>query len=116
MDIGVLRTKMMEIGNWLGSDHNTGRTVIVSTAFIFKEPHFNYSRHLHYIWDEVTISITYDSDWQKAIWIMEDAARENLIYQDLLPRAQEQRRRARREFAIKITPLDPRVFIRLTDN
>ena len=38
------------------------------------------------------------------------------LYQELLPRAQEQRRRARRQFAIKITPLDPRVFVRLTDN
>jgi small-conductance mechanosensitive channel len=116
VDIGLLRTKLMEIGNWLGGDHNTGRIVTVSNAFIFKEPLFNYSRHLHYIWDEVTLPVTYESDWQRATRIMIDAVQQHPLYQELLPKAQEQRRRTRREFAIKITPLEPRVFVRLTDN
>jgi small-conductance mechanosensitive channel len=116
VDIGLLRTKLMEIGNWLGGDHNTGRIVTVSNAFIFKEPLFNYSRHLHYIWDEVTLPATYESDWQRATRIMIDAAQQHPLFQELLPKAQEQRRRTRREFAIKITPLEPRVFVRLTDN
>ena len=116
VDISVLRTTLMEIGNWLGGDHNTGRIVTVSNAFIFKEPLFNYSRHLRYIWDELILPVTYESDWQQAIQIMVEAARQHPLYQELLPKAQEQRRRARRQFAIKITPLEPRVFVRLTDN
>lgn len=116
VDVSLLRTKLMEIGNWMGGDHNTGRIVTVSNAYIFKEPLFNYSRHINYIWDEITVPVTYDTDWKKAIEIMTTATVENPEYQDLLPRAHEQRRRARREFAIKITPLEPRVFVRLTDN
>ena len=116
VDIALLRTTLMEIGNWLGGDHNTGRIVTVSNAFIFKEPLFNYSRHLSYIWDEVSVPVTYESDWQRATQIMMEAAQQHPSYQELLPQAQEQRRRARREFAIKITPLEPRVFTRLTDN
>ncbi len=38
VDISVLRTTLMEIGNWLSGDHNTGRIVTVSNAFLFKEP------------------------------------------------------------------------------
>ena len=34
---------------WLHGDHNTGRIVTASNAFIFKEPLFNYSRYLSYI-------------------------------------------------------------------
>jgi small-conductance mechanosensitive channel len=116
VDIGLLRTKLMEIGNWLGGDHNTGRIVTVSNAFIFKEPLFNYSRHLKYIWDEASVPVTYESDWRRAIQIMIDAVQQHPLYQELLPKAQEQRRRTRREYAIKITPLEPRVFVRLTDN
>jgi small-conductance mechanosensitive channel len=116
VDISVLRTTVMEIGNWLGGDHNTGRIVTVSNAFIFKEPLYNYSRHLRYIWDEIILPITYESDWQRAVAIMTDAVQQDAMYQKLLPLAQEQRRRARRQFAIKITSLDPRVFVRLTDN
>ena len=116
VDITVLRTKLMEIGNWLGGDHNTGRIVTVSNAFIFKEPLFNYSRHLEYVWDEIALPITYESDWQTAIGILLEAVTTQPAYQELLPRAVEQRRRARREFVIKITSLDPRVFVKLTDN
>jgi small-conductance mechanosensitive channel len=116
VDVSLLRTKLMEIGNWMGGDHNTGRIVTVSNAYIFKEPLFNYSRHINYIWDEITIPVTYESDWRKAIAIMSEAVRERPSYLELLPKAQEQRRQARREFAIKITSLEPRVFVRLTDN
>jgi hypothetical protein len=42
--------------------------------------------------------------------------RQHPSYQELLPLAHEQRLRARRKFAIKITPLEPRVFVKLTDN
>ena len=41
IDIGILRTSIMEIGNWLAGDHNTGRIVTLSNAFIFKEPLFS---------------------------------------------------------------------------
>ena len=116
VDIGVLRTKLMEIGNWLGGDHNTGRIVTVSNAFIFKEPLFNYSRYLSYIWDEITIPVPYESNWQQAIKIITDVVLNHPEYQSLLPKAQEQRRQARREFAIKITPLEARTYVRLTDN
>lgn len=116
VDVSLLRTKLMEIGNWMAGDHNTGRIVTVSNAYIFKEPLFNYSRHINYVWDEISVPVTYGSDWRKAIEIMTTAAGENPAYQDLLPKAHEQRRRARREFAIKITSLEPRVFVRLTDN
>jgi small-conductance mechanosensitive channel len=106
----------MDTVNLLGGDHNTGRIVTVSNAFIFKEPLYNYSRHLRYVWDEVNLPVTFDSDWRRAMQIMTEVVQQHSRYQELLPQAQEQRRRARREFAIRITPLDPRVFLQLTDN
>ena len=116
VDVGILRTTLMEIGNWLQGDHNTGRIVTVSNAFIFKEPLFNYSLHLDFIWDEIMIPITYDSDWQKAMTIMLKTVQENPQYQALLPQAEKQRRQARRKLAVKITILEPRVFVKVTDN
>lgn len=116
IDIGVLRTTLMEIGNWLSGDHNTGRIVTVSNAFIFKEPLFNYSAHLRYIWDEIIIPITYESNTEQGAQIMLTAVEQHPQYQEILPKAQAQRIQARRKFAVKITPLEPRVFVKLTDN
>lgn len=116
VDVGILRTTLMEIGNWLQGDHNTGRIVTVSNAFIFKEPLYNYSAYLRFIWDEITIPIKYESDWQRAIAIMTETVHMHPQYQNLLPQAEKQRRLARRKLAVKITSLEPRVFVRLTDN
>jgi small-conductance mechanosensitive channel len=116
IDISVLRTTLMEIGNWLSGDHNTGRIVTVSNAFIFKEPLFNYSAHLGYIWDEILLPVPYPSDVEQAVQVMLAAVQQHPQYQELLPQAQAQRLMARRKLAVKITPLEPRVFVNLTDN
>jgi small-conductance mechanosensitive channel len=116
VDVDILRTTLMEIGNWLNGDHNTGRIVTVSNAFIFKEPLYNYSVYLRFIWDEISVPVTYESDWKQAIEILLETVHQNHHYQELLPKAEAQRRQARRKLAVKLTPLEPRVFVRLTDN
>ena len=96
VDIGVLRTTLMEIGNWLNGDHNTGRIVTVSNAFLFKEPLYNYSVHLRFVWDEIKIPITYESNWKRAIDIMSSAVYEHSAYKELLPKAEKRRRESTR--------------------
>ena len=116
IDISILRTTIMEIGNWLAGDHNTGRIVTLSNAFIFKEPLYSYSGHLHYIWDEIKIPIPYAADWQKAVEILTNVVTDHPEYQQLLPDAIEQRQDLSKRFAVRTNPLDPRVFVNLTDN
>jgi hypothetical protein len=48
--------------------------------------------------------------------IMIEAVQAHPEFQKLLPQAEEQRRLARRKLAVKITSLEPRVFVKLTDN
>lgn len=116
VDISVLRTTLMEIGNWLSGDHNTGRIVTLSNAFLFKEPLYNYSAHLRFVWDEVRVPITYASDWERAVEIMSTAVCEHPAYDTLLPLAEKQRREVRRKLVVKVTSLAPRTYVRLTDN
>jgi small-conductance mechanosensitive channel len=46
IDIGVLRTTLMETGQWVKGDQYNGRIVRVANSFVFKEPVFNYSGDL----------------------------------------------------------------------
>jgi small-conductance mechanosensitive channel len=101
VDIGILRTTNMDIGNWLDGDHNTGRLVTLSIAFVFKEPLFSYSVHLHYIWDEIRIPVPYGSNWQQAMTIMSNAFTLHPAYQELLPKAEEQRLELRKKLRLK---------------
>lgn len=43
IDIGITKTTLMEIGEWMSSDKYSGRIVQVSNSFVFKGPVYNYS-------------------------------------------------------------------------
>jgi len=62
MDVGVLRTTIMEIGQWVDGDLYNGRIVLVANSFVFKEPVFNYSGDFTFLWDEIQVPIRLESD------------------------------------------------------
>lgn len=66
IDIGVLRTTVMEIGQWVNGDLYDGRIVRVANSFVFKSPVFNYSADFPFLWDEITFPVRYGSDWKYA--------------------------------------------------
>ena len=66
IDIGVLRTTLMECGGWINGDQYNGRIVRVANSFIFKEPVFNYSSDFPFLWDEITIPVRYGSNYEMA--------------------------------------------------
>lgn len=66
IDIGILRTSLMEIGDWVNGDLYNGRMTRVANSFIFKEPVFNYSGDFPFLWDEIKIPIKTNSDFEYA--------------------------------------------------
>ena len=66
IDIGVLRTTLMECGGWINGDQYNGRVVRVANSFIFKEPVYNYSSDFPFLWDEITIPVRYGSNYEMA--------------------------------------------------
>ncbi|MDA0745692.1 MAG: mechanosensitive ion channel [bacterium] len=66
IDIGVLRTTLMECGGWIKGDQYNGRVVRVANSFIFKEPVFNYSSDFPFLWDEILIPVRYGSNYERA--------------------------------------------------
>ena len=72
-DIGMIRTSLLEIGNWVEADQLTGRVVAVSNGAVFKDPVFNYTQGAPYIWDEFTVPIAYGPHWEQAEGIIREA-------------------------------------------
>ncbi len=66
VDIGVLRTTLMEMGDWVNGDLYNGKMVRVANSFIFKEPVYNYSGDFPFLWDEIKIPLKQGSDIQLA--------------------------------------------------
>lgn len=76
LDITLLRTTVMEMGEWVKADQHTGRIVTIANRAIFSDPVFNYTKLWPYLWDEITIPVTYSSDWRAAGEMMLDHAQE----------------------------------------
>jgi small-conductance mechanosensitive channel len=76
IDIGILRTTLMEVGQWVSADLYNGRIVRIANSFIFKEPVFNYSADFPFLWDEIKVPVRYGSDWEYARKMLQQVADE----------------------------------------
>ncbi len=76
IDVGLLRTTLMECGDWIKGDLYNGRVVRVANSFVFKEPVFNYSGEFPFLWDEITVPIKYGSDHRLAREILQQVTNE----------------------------------------
>src|SRR6202795_2801683 len=62
IDIGLLRTTLMEIGSWVGRDLYSGRIVRIPNNTVLKNSVFNYSQGFRFIWDQAKVVFTIASD------------------------------------------------------
>jgi small-conductance mechanosensitive channel len=114
MDISILRTTVMEIGEWVKADQYTGRIVTVANRAVFADPVYNYTQHWGYLWDEVTIPITYASDWRRAGEIMLEHGQ---TYTEELSADAEARLSGMIErYPLQRTQVEPTIYMAMTDN
>ncbi len=114
IDIGFIYTRMMEIGNWIGGDQYSGRILQFPNAQIFGTGVFNYTRDFQYIWDEIHLNITYESNLQAATEILTQAA--TRYTQEFLQGAQLQLARMQEYFLVPEFELKPQVYMKVTTN
>ena len=118
IDVTPLRTKILEIGSatdesaWVSGRQYTGRIVAVSNKATFTEPVYNYSAVFEYIWEELTIPVPHDSDWSRAEQIMS----EEVVRASRTEGARAAIDAMTRRYPVPRTEVEPRVFVRATDN
>ncbi|MDC0254904.1 mechanosensitive ion channel family protein [Bacteriovoracales bacterium] len=66
VDINIFEFTLLEIGEWVDADQRTGRVVYIPNASIFINAQRNYDRPYPYIWDELTVTLTFQASWRKA--------------------------------------------------
>lgn len=62
LEIGPMRTILLETGNWSDAGHPTGRKVVFMNGFAVEGNYFNFSTSGQWMWDEVQFSVPADSD------------------------------------------------------
>jgi small-conductance mechanosensitive channel len=111
VDVRVFQFTLLEILNWVNADQSTGRVIHVPNGQLFSEPLVNYSRGIGYIWNEVPVRVTYESDWQKAKTLLLDIAGRHDA--QLGPEEQQKLRETPRPYVILYSVLTPTVYTRV---
>ncbi len=108
IDIRVFSFTLMEIGNWVQSDQSTGRVIHIPNGMVFSQPIANYSKGFQYIWNEISVLITFESNWQKAKQILGEIAARHA--EALSKAAADRVRQAARKYMIFYRKLTPAVY------
>ena len=99
---------------WVRSRQYTGRVVSVPNAKIFEEPIYNYSAEFPFIWEEMTVPVSYKDDRAAAERVLMEVAAEHAVPPDRV--GADQLRGLQRRYPLRPIDLGPAVFYRLTDN
>ncbi|WP_339655505.1 mechanosensitive ion channel domain-containing protein [Flavobacterium frigidarium] len=114
MDIGVLRTTIMETGQWVDGDLYNGRIVLIANSYVFKEPVFNYSGDFPFLWDEIKIPIQYGSSYEIAQDIIMNAG--NSIAEELTEASKQQWHSLQNKYRLEEAQTEPMVSLVANDN
>jgi small-conductance mechanosensitive channel len=114
MDIGVLRTTIMETGQWVDGDLYNGRIVLIANSFVFKEPVFNYSGEFPFLWDEIKLPIQYGSNYDKTREILEKVGKE--VAGELSNESHATWKNLQSKYRLEDAQTDPMVSLICNDN
>jgi len=114
MDVGIMNTTLMEIRGWVEGDQVTGRLTLVPNGLVISHKVQNYTKDHSFIWDEIFVPITYDSDWRLAITLITGILQEETKTISDQAEKEMQQLGEKYYFARKVTA--PAVYMNITDN
>lgn len=114
IDIRLFEFSVVEVGNWVDADQSTGRIIHLPNSKVLNSPLSNYHIGFEYIWNEIPVLITFESDWKKAKSILRSIAAKDA--DSLSSGAQAQIRRAAKKYLIVAGTLTPTVYTTVKDS
>lgn len=108
IDIRIFKFTVLEIGNWVQADQSTGRVVHVPNHEVFSEAVANYTSDFEFIWNEMEVLVTFESDWKKAKEMLQSIADKHM--EDFIEHAQTQVQRANKSYLVHYEYLTPIVY------
>lgn len=114
IDIRLFQFSMVEVGNWVDADQSTGRVIHVPNSKVLREDMANYQIGFDYVWHEIPVLVTFESNWKKAKEILKKIAHDKAEH--LSEGAEQQVRRAAMKYMIYFKKLTPIVYTTVKDS
>jgi small-conductance mechanosensitive channel len=113
IDITLFQWTILEIGQG-DSDQSTGRLIHIPNGWVFTRSLRNGTQGFNFVWEELRVTVTFESDWKKAKKLLLDIAQsETPVTREI---AEEQVRRASRNLMIAYQHLTPVVWTAVEDS
>ena len=114
IDLRLFQFSMVEVGNWVEAEQSTGRIIHVPNSQVMKERTANYHGGFDYIWNEIHVLVTFESNWKKTREILEKIAKEKT--ESSSRQVEQQFRRAAEKYMIHFSKLTPAVYMSARDS
>ena len=113
IDIRLFQFTLLEIGNWVDADQSTGRIIHLPNGKVFQQSQANYSTGFEYIWNEIQVNITFESNWQLAKTMLQSIINEHAEH--LSKSAEKEIFEASKNFMIYYKHLTPIVYVKVEE-
>ncbi|MBA1437387.1 MAG: mechanosensitive ion channel [Epsilonproteobacteria bacterium] len=117
LDISLLRITILEDITLTSVMHNrrAGRIIFIPNNYVFTHMIANYTHNsLKTVWDGVKITITFDSNHKKAMYIVKEITKKfSKGYTDI---TRKQLNKLRQHYNLKNTNVEPRIYSFIVDN
>ena len=114
IDVRPFKFTVLEIGNWVDADQSTGRVIHIPNHQVFTQQLANYTSDFEFIWNEVQVLVTFESDWKKAKQILTDIVAE--VSKGFISNAKKQIAKASKLYLIEYKYLTPIVYTNVKDS
>ena len=108
IDQRLFQFTLLEVGTVTGAGQSTGRIVHIPNGWVFSDSVTNHTGTFAYVWHEVAVVVTFESDWRAAKQILTEVVHE--CAEHLSEDAARTLRRAAREYFIFYSKLTPVVY------
>lgn len=108
IDIRLFQFTILEIGNWVKAEQSTGRIIHLPNGTIFTTSQANYTTGFKYIWNEISVLVTFESNWELAKTILSDIIKEHA--ESLSEDAEKKIIEASKKYMIYYRYLTPTVY------
>ena len=109
IDIGVLKTTVLEVGNLVFGRQSTGRMVTIPNFQMLSANVLVSGAQNPYVWQEVRVVVPFDSDWKRAEEILRSVGEE--LHAEIAPELDAGFRRMEKRYAFKYGTLTPIVYL-----
>jgi small-conductance mechanosensitive channel len=113
IDVGVLKTTLLEVGNLVFGSQSTGRVVTVPNSAMVSANVFLSSSFNPYVWQEVRFVVTFESDWERAETVLREAVEEH--HAGIAEEVESGYRSMQQRYAFRTGKLTPIVYVSLAE-